>query len=102
MEVGNGMATILRFNDGSRLFLRYTKEGDIEQARELAVDIQLDGEKVGYITSAGKVTIVTNTICETHHITEIAFTETQLMAIAFRAKEFKDRCVRIAQEQAQT
>lgn len=95
------MATLLRFNEELKYFLSWTKEGEVKEVRELAVDIQLDGKNVGYIARDGKVTVSADTIGAEHQVSEIIFTETQWTAIALRAKEFKDRCARIAQEQAQ-
>ncbi|OGM95262.1 hypothetical protein A2524_04435 [Candidatus Wolfebacteria bacterium RIFOXYD12_FULL_48_21] len=95
------MATLLRFNEGLKDFLLFAEEDGIKQVQRLAVDIQLDGKHVGYIARDGKVTIVTNAIGKPSHIIEVSFTETQWTAIALRAKEFRERCARIAQEQAQ-
>ena len=100
-EVGNGMATILRFNEGLTDFT----EIDVDKARvvyinEMAVIINLDGEDVGFILADGAIIITPNSVTEISALS-IRFTETQWTAIALRAKEFRERCARIAQEEAQ-
>lgn len=96
------MANALRFNEGMKNYIVQVQGHRCtypHSVKEPGVDIQLDGKRVGCIACDGKVTIVTNTIGEAHHVAEVSFTETQWMAIAIRAREFKERCARIAQEQ---
>lgn len=92
------MATVLRFNEGMSDFIQYdAKKSAISYPQELAVSILLDGKDVGWITADGKIA-TGRAIMDPGPVT---FTETQWTAIALRAKEFKERCARLAQEQAQ-
>lgn len=92
------MATALRFNEGMKKFIQYgLAERIISYTEKIAVNIHLDEEYVGYITADGKITVG-----QVRAVPKpITFTETQWTAIALRAKEFKERCARVAQEQAQ-
>ena len=93
------MATALRFDEGMKRFIQYgLKECMISHVEHLAVDIQLDGIDVGYITADGKITVTAkgfdNVVAQS-----VTFTETQWLAIALKAREFRERCAQIAQEQ---
>ena len=96
------MATTLRFSEGVRDFYLFDDKG-IDYRRKLVVSIDLDGENVGIITRDGKITITTPMESEASAnlclFTATTFTETQWNAIGLRAKEFKERCARLAKEQ---
>lgn len=93
--------TTLRFEEGMKDFICFSAKNGVSSSQKLAVGIYLDEEYVGLIGADGKITIIAKTVSERPYALalSITFTETQLAAIALRAKEFKERCAIAAQEQ---
>lgn len=85
---------VLRFEEGMKQFICWSKKDGLTHLQEIAVDIYLDEEDIGYITKDGKITIDRTIIDrEPSRLSRCATTLTlkQWTEIGVKAKEFKEK-----------
>lgn len=88
--MANEKKGILRFDEGMKQFICWSKEGGLTHPHDFAVDIYLDNDDIGYITKEGNVTYVASGPDLDFY--PVTLTSEQRKLIDITADRFKRKC----------